>query len=60
MFEEEKCPTCGNTDYETEDYYEEFDYTSARQLCECKCSKCGQPFVIERTYNLKSVEVSAS
>lgn len=60
MFEEEKCPTCGNADYETEDYGEEFDYTSARQWWECKCSKCGQPFVIERTYNLKSVEVSAN
>ena len=59
MFEEEKCPICGSTEYDTEDYCEEFDYTAARQWWECKCAKCEQIFTIERTYNLKSVEVSA-
>lgn len=58
MFEEEKCPTCGNADYEIEDYGEEFDYDSACQWWKCICSQCGQHFMIERFYDLKSVEVS--
>ncbi len=60
MFSEEKCPNCGNGDYEVQDYDENYQDDYFSRSWYCKCGNCKSDFTITYLYELKKIEVSES
>ena len=49
------CPKCGNEDYTTLDYEENFEERSVDVWWTCHCDKCNTKFVKNMTYKLQNV-----
>ena len=60
MFDEEKCPRCGKSNYSTLDYEENYQDDYFTRDWYCRCDNCKSNFVITYLYELKSIKVSAS
>ena len=51
---EEKCPICGDENYEVEDYDDSYDCDGGEQWWYCRCLN-GHKFSITKIYELKNV-----
>lgn len=57
MLYDERCPECASEDFEIEDYGDAFDEDGGEQWWNCKCSKCGCKFSIDKIYVLSNVVI---
>ena len=53
-----KCPYCGSTHYDVDDYEERFDEDWAQYEWRCKCVDCRRFYYETRTYKCIRVEVT--
>ena len=58
MFDEEKCPHCGESNYSTQGYEENYQDNYFTRDWYCKCDNCKSDFVITYLYELKKVSAS--
>ena len=57
MFQEEKCPRCGDDDYIIDDYFEDGTDSGTMREWTCHCSKCEAKFVITYYYTLEKISI---
>ncbi len=56
----EVCPHCDSSEYEINDYGDDFDQFGAEQWWECTCAKCGTKFQMIKLYKLTEVIIEKS